>query len=181
MSTVADDSSGLSFRLARPDDAATLVALVNAAYRGGGASQGWTDETALLAGQRTDEGEIIGLMAPPSSLVLLCLIDGRIIGSVHLQAGDGDCAQLGMFVVDPGLQGRGLGKSFMNEAEKLVARQWGARRIAMSVVSLRSELIAFYERRGFRPTGQTKPFPFAGTGSRALVEGIELMIMEKTL
>jgi hypothetical protein len=30
----------------------------------------------------------------------------------------------------------------------------------MTVITLRPELLAFYERRGFRRTGETVPFPY---------------------
>ena len=30
----------------------------------------------------------------------------------------------------------------------------------MTVITLRAELLAYYERRGFRRTGRTVPFPY---------------------
>jgi GNAT superfamily N-acetyltransferase len=91
-----------------------------------------------------------------------------------------DKGYLGMFVVRPDLQGRGFGRSFMREAEMTAHRIWGVTRMSMSVISLRRELIAYYERCGYALTGERLPFPFDGL-SVALVEGIELAVMEKEL
>jgi GNAT superfamily N-acetyltransferase len=67
-------------------------------------------------------------------------------------------AYFGMFAVRPGLQGGGVGSALLTEVETR-ARQLGLHRVEMTVLSLRSELIAFYERRGYRQVGETRPFP----------------------
>jgi GNAT superfamily N-acetyltransferase len=120
-------------------------------------------------------------MAEPDSLLLLCLQGDDLIGSVQLQKLNADTGYLGMFVVRPELQGRGIGRRFMREAETTAQRLWGVTRMSMSVISLRRELIAYYERCGYALTGQHLPFPFEDGLSAALVEGIELTVMEKEL
>ncbi|MEI9890137.1 MAG: hypothetical protein WDN45_05495 [Caulobacteraceae bacterium] len=46
------------------------------------------------------------------------------------------------------------------EAAEAAARALGARRVRMTVVNVREGLIAWYERRGYRPTGEVLPFPY---------------------
>jgi ribosomal protein S18 acetylase RimI-like enzyme len=65
-----------------------------------------------------------------------------------------------MFSVRPGRQGRGLGREILAEAERLARDDWGARTMVLTVLAQRGELIAWYERRGYRRTGESKPFPY---------------------
>jgi ribosomal protein S18 acetylase RimI-like enzyme len=57
------------------------------------------------------------------------------------------------------MQGSGIGKHLMHEAER-VARAWQCSAMEMTVIDIRDELIAFYERRGYVRTGIKKPFPY---------------------
>jgi len=149
----------IAFRPAVAADAAAVNALVNSGYRGEGSKRGWTTEADLLGGQRTDEDEIRALVAAKDSRVELASApDGALIGCAHLEReADGSC-YLGMLTVDPARQGGGLGKAIMERAEA-VAREWGCPRMRITVISARAELLAFYERRGYRRTGKTEPFP----------------------
>ena len=165
------------FRLAEAGDADALAALVNAAYRGGG---GWTTEAGLLEGPRIDAAEVRNLIAAEDSLFLLCLRGDAIIGSVHLKQTD-DSAYLGLFVVQPNLQGAGIGKRLMEEAETFTRKEWGSARIWMTVITVRPELMAFYERRGYRRTGRREPFPEGAGAGRALREDLALETLEKDL
>lgn len=69
-------------------------------------------------------------------------------------------AYFGMFAVKPGLQGGGVGRRFLAEAERIAREEWGADELQMTVIHLREELIEWYERRGFHRTGRQKPFPY---------------------
>jgi ribosomal protein S18 acetylase RimI-like enzyme len=171
--------SPLSFREAVAAEAPAIAALVNSAYRGEASKAGWTTEADLLEGPRTDEAEVRALIEAPDSLILLCIDGDAIIGSVHLQK-QGASAYLGMWVVQPTLQGRGIGKRFMRAAEELVQREWHATRMTMTVLKVRDELIAFYERRGYRQTGVTRPFP-DDAPSVPKVTGLEFETLEKDL
>jgi GNAT superfamily N-acetyltransferase len=142
-------------------DVDAIVALVNSAYRGDSSRAGWTTEADILGGQRTDAEEISHLIAQEGSAILLGLRGGETVGSVHLERVDAATAYLGMLVIRPVLQGQGLGRCLMDEAERLVRAEWGARRMQMQVITLRHELIAYYGRRGYQRTGETRPFPAA--------------------
>jgi GNAT superfamily N-acetyltransferase len=172
----------ISFQRAVPGETEVISALVNSAYRGDTSRAGWTTEADLLGGQRTDAEEIARLIAKEDSVILLCLRDGELVGSVHLEREDEATAYMGMLVIRPGLQGQGLGRRFMEEAERFVREEWGASQIQIQVISLRRELIAYYERRGYRRTGETRPFPASDPKfGLPKVEGLVFEILEKPL
>ena len=174
------DSPSLTFRAAEAADIPAVTALINSAYRGESAS-GWTTEASILEGRRIDEAGLAQAMAEKDAYFLLCFRGGDLIGSVQLKKAEKDLGYLGMFVIRPGLQGQGLGRRFMNEAEATARRLWGVTRMTMTVIGLRSELIAYYERCGYALTGERLPFPFEDGLSKALVEGIDLVVMVKDL
>lgn len=148
----------ISFRPAGPGDVGAIVALVNSAYRGEGSKRGWTTEADLLGGQRTDAGKVPEMIAASESRIELMSDEAALVGCVHLQKeSDGSCF-LAMLTVDPARQASGLGKALMTRCEE-IAREWGCRRMRMTVISVRAELIAYYERRGYARTGKTEPFP----------------------
>jgi ribosomal protein S18 acetylase RimI-like enzyme len=172
--------SQLTFRCARSEEAEALARLVNSAYRGESSRAGWTTETDLLGGQRTDAQEIRELIQAAHSVLLLCLRDTEIVGSVSLQK-TGDAAYLGMLVIRPDLQGRNIGKHLIQAAEDFVQQEWGVHKMEMTVLTLRTELMAFYERRGYRRTGIVKPFPTDVRFGIPRVEGLQFEVLEKEL
>ena len=169
----------VSLRTATADDVERLVELINGAYRGDASKRGWTTEADLLHGQRTDAAELASLIARPDSVILLGERNGAMIASVLLQH-DEDSAYLGMLVVDPVQQAVGLGKQIMRAAEDLVQREWDAKRMWMTVLIQRTELIAFYERRGYRRTGRFEPWPSEAL-SVPQVDGLMFEVLEKDL
>jgi ribosomal protein S18 acetylase RimI-like enzyme len=170
----------LRYRNATPADVPAVVALVNSAYRGDSSRLGWTTEADLLDGQRTDAEEISELISRPNSLILLALLDQQLLGSVHL-ARQADGAYLGMFTVRPGWQGQGIGKVFLATAERTVRERFAADCLRMTVIDRRSELIAFYERRGYRRTGRFNPFPDDVRYGIPRVTGLRMELLEKAL
>lgn len=181
-SSRAVSSGNLSFRRAATADTGAIVALVNSAYRGDSSRAGWTTEADLLGGQRTDAEEITRLIAMDAALILLCLRGDEIIGSLHLEKLDAATAYIGMLVIKPVLQGRGLGSRFMAEAEQIARTEWGAARMRMQAITLRRELIAYYQRRGYRRTGEFQPFPSSDPRfGLPKVGGLILELLEKPL
>nr|WP_272902387.1 GNAT family N-acetyltransferase [Brevibacterium daeguense] len=147
--------------LARHSDVDDLVALVESAYRGEASRAGWTTEADLLDGRRLDREAAAEMIDDPSGVVLLVRADdGSALGSVQLRdLGDGT-AYFGLFAISPRAQGQGMGSRLMTAAEGYAAEHWQARRMRMTVISKRTELVAFYERRGYELTGETEPFPY---------------------
>ena len=170
----------LSHRTATIADVPYIVALVNSAYRGDSSRAGWTTEADLLDGQRTDAEEVRSLIAAENSIFLLCFNGEELIGTVHLQHGH-HAAHMGMLVIKPGMQGKGLGKKLMLAAEAAAIKMWGVDKMLMHVITLRHELIDFYQRRGYRRTGKLKAFPNEIRFGIPRVAGLQIELMEKEL
>ena len=88
---------------------------------------------------------------------------------------------MGMLVIKPGLQAQGLGKKLMRAAETTAIKMWGVDKMLMYVITLRHELIAFYERRGYHCTGKIQEFPQDVSFGIPKVAGLEIELMEKVL
>lgn len=148
-----------TFRRATADDVPALHALVHGAYRGDSARRGWTHEADLLEGSRIDLPTLEAIVADPAQVVLLAERDGRLLGCVQVTDRGRGLAYLGMLTVDPVLQGGGLGRSLIAAAETAARDRLGARTMEMTVIVQRTELIDWYGRRGYLPTGERRPFP----------------------
>ena len=149
----------LTFRTATVADIDAISALVTSAYRGDSSRVGWTTEADLLDGNRIDREVLRADILRPRSLVLLAERDGELIACAHI-ADDNGAGYFGMFSVQPQAQGGGLGKTVLAEAERIAWQEWQLPVMQMTVIDAREELIAFYERRGYRRTGIKKPFPY---------------------
>ncbi|WP_433787406.1 GNAT family N-acetyltransferase [Actinomycetospora sp. CA-101289] len=151
----------LTIRVAEAADVDSLLALVHSAYRGPSGREGWTSEADLIDGPRTTRALLAADVADPSITILVA---GDLLGcaAVTLPAG-GDTASFGLFAVRPGVQQGGVGTALLRAAEDH-ARDRGARVMEMCVIDRRPELIAWYERRGYTRTGETRPFPYGEEG-----------------
>jgi ribosomal protein S18 acetylase RimI-like enzyme len=150
----------MNIRFATHDDIPALHDLVERAYRGDSARQGWTHEADLLDGQRTDVEALRETIADPDQRVLVAEDgNGGFAGCVNIARVKGDRAYLGMLSVDPARQAGGIGRALLAAGEAAAAEQFGSRVIEMTVIRQRAELIAWYERRGYRLTGEERPFP----------------------
>ncbi len=150
----------LMFRPAVAADVPDLVALIESAYRGDSSRAGWTTEAHLLDGQRTDAAAVGAVMRREHSVMLAAEDGGQLVGCCHIERREAGQAYFGMFSVRPGLQGRGWGREILAEAERRARDDWGATTMVMTVLAQRTDLIAWYERRGYRPTGESRPFPY---------------------
>jgi ribosomal protein S18 acetylase RimI-like enzyme len=149
----------LSIEPATHADLAALHALVESAYRGDSARGGWTHEADLVSGDRTSQEDLRQIIEAPGQEMLIARDEGGLVGCVMLANPAPGLAYLGMLCVSPRLQAKGLGKQLIAAAEARARTVLGAGRLEMCVISRRSELIAYYERRGYRRTGEMRPFP----------------------
>jgi len=149
----------LAFRAATAADVPALVALVTSAYRGDASRAGWTTEADFLDGNRIDPEVLRQDIERPRSRVLVAERDDGLLACAHVCEDDG-AGYFGMFSVRPGLQGGGIGKAMLAECERIVGEEWALPAMRMTVIDIRDELIAFYQRRGYRRTGIRKPFPY---------------------
>jgi ribosomal protein S18 acetylase RimI-like enzyme len=162
------------------DDAIPILQLVNNAYRGEEAKKGWTHEADLIDGTlRIDEKSLKELLRNPNAVVLKCTDEkDQIIGCVYLEK-SGKKLYLGMLSVSPDVQAQGIGKKLLSASEDY-ALQNNCTAIDMTVISIRHELIAWYERNGYSQTGETKPFPDDNRFGTPRMP-IEFVVMEKCL
>jgi ribosomal protein S18 acetylase RimI-like enzyme len=150
----------LRFRCALAGDIPALLELVQSAYRGEASRAGWTSEADLLDGQRTDADELRAIVsAVDGTRIVLACTDQAPLGSMLLKPA-ADHVYLGMIAVSPGLQGHGLGRALLAEAERITRSDGLPLRLRMTVIAQRSELIAWYVRRGYQVTGERSPFPY---------------------
>ncbi|MGP3976090.1 GNAT family N-acetyltransferase [Streptomyces sp. 8N114] len=149
----------LTFRRAVEADIPALTELVESAYRGEASRAGWTTEADLLDGRRTDPEGVAAVVRGPKSIMLVVERDGAVIACCQLEHRGAE-AYFGMFAVSPLLQGGGVGRAVLAEAERTVRAEWGAKQMQMQVIRQREDLIAWYERRGYTRTGELSPFPY---------------------
>lgn len=143
---------------ATTSDVPLLVSLINSAYRGDASRKGWTHEADLFVGNlRTDNSTLTQIISNPGSVILKFTEDGCISGCVFLEKKDRGL-YLGLLSVAPELQANGIGKKLL-KAAKLHAVEEDCRLIFLTVISVRRELISWYERHGYYLTGETSPFP----------------------
>jgi len=162
------------------EDAAELNRLVNSAYRGESSKKGWTTEADLLGGIRIDEERLKQIIEKPGAMILKYIDgQGKIIGCVQLEKHDKKL-YLGLLTVSPELQNRGIGKQFLKRAE-VEAKQANCSIIYMSVITRRKELIAWYEKHGYRNTGVKKPFPKDDPRFGLQKVELEFMLFEKVI
>jgi ribosomal protein S18 acetylase RimI-like enzyme len=149
----------LTYRIATEDDVPALVELVQSAYRGDVSRQGWTTEADILEGQRVDAAMVTDAVNDLAAAVLLAHAGGDLVACCHLERRDG-YAYFGMFAVRPTLQGGGVGRAVLAEAERVARTDWDVAELRMTVIAQREDLIAWYERRGYARTGESEPFPY---------------------
>jgi len=191
-------------RTARPEDQEAIVRLVNSAYRGDHSRKGWTYEADLIEGDRIDSTAIAKIISSAGDqceqgdqckqgdqqargkqnqkseqaeqIELAVTESGTIIGCVHLKREPDQTLFFGMLTVEPTLQASGLGKRLMTHIETIAIRE-RLRRIRLTVITVRKELISYYERRGFVFTGKTEPF-LAHAPNGTLVKDSDMQLAE---
>ena len=167
---------------ATPDDLTALHALIEGAYRGDSARAGWSHEADLLDGQRTDLEELGAMIADPARRLLVFRDGDSLQACVALTDKGNGLAYLGMLTVNPTHQASGLGRMMLAAGEDHAASELGARRIEMTVIAQRDELIAWYERRGYALTGERRPFPLTDPRfGKPRRDDLAFVVLEKSL
>jgi predicted N-acetyltransferase YhbS len=174
--------SPLAFRPATSADVPALRALIESAYRGETAKAGWTHEADLLGGERTSDAELAAIIADAAEVMLIGEADGRTVACVRVMRQADGSTYLGMLTVSPDRQAGGLGRALLAAGEAEAVRRFESPRMEMTVISTRSELIAWYERRGYALTGERRPFPAgAGDFGDLPVLDLEFVVLSKQL
>ncbi len=170
----------IHFRRATRADVSRVVSLTDAAYRGEGLG-GWTTEAHLIGVRRIDAEGVEEVLAALDHMIIVVEIDGGVAGCVELTK-QGDGAVLGMLAVRPELQGRGIGGAIVREAERICRDEFGTAEVRLQVLHMRSDIIAWYHRLGYRPNGEEAPFPYGnervGVPKR---DDLKFIVLVKTL
>ena len=163
-----------------------IIDLINIAFRGTGPSASWNIEN-FIEGQRLNESLLReDLAAKPHAHLLTYRDDpddpnSPLLGTVLLDPGKDGVWYLGLLTIRPDMQTRKLGRTLLAAAEDF-AKQHGARRIQMTVVNVRDTLIAWYERRGYTLTEETRPFPYGDERfGRPLRDDLYFVVLQKDL
>src|SRR6185295_10683454 len=133
-------------RLAAASDAARITAVINAAFK--------IAEGFFIDGNRITQAEVEEKLS--IGAFILAENGETLSGCVYVEL-RGERSYLGLLSVDPSYQQGGLGSFLMREAEKY-CRERGSRAMDILIVSLREELPAYYQKRGYVENG-TSPFP----------------------
>lgn len=163
-------------------DTEAIVQLINSAYRGEASRRGWTTEADILDGLRTTTAEISAMINRSDAFVLIGVLENEIVATICCErqhiAGK-HTAHFGMIAVKPTLQNKGYGKDIIHAAETMTRREWRVAGFHMVVISIRNELIAFYERLGYVRTGEFQDFPHNPNVWQPKVEGLNLQYLAK--
>ncbi len=151
----------VTIRAATREDLPRIHPVIERAYRGESARQGWTHEADLIEGVRTDLDTLAAIVDDPAQKLLIAEQDGDALGCVQVSDRGKGLAYLGLLCVEPTIQAGGIGKKLMEAAERVARDVFEARRIEMTVIDSRARLIAWYKRHGYSSSGETRPFPIA--------------------
>ena len=167
------------FGIATANQIQALNRLVNSAYRGESSRRGWTTEADLLDGIRTDEAGLREMLTNADATILTYATENQLLGCVYVEK-RANSLYLGMLTVAPEQQNEGIGRQLLAAAEAH-GRSTGCQTIRMTVIPQRTELVAWYTRRGYVPTGETHPFPADNPRFGLPKEPLSFIVLEKTL
>lgn len=183
----ASETTQLQFRPMGEADIAEVEKLVQAAYRGGQASVPWKNEHDIVRGPRVTCEGLARMLASPDKLILVGAARSSspdsqdLHGCVLVERESADTVVIGMLAVSPSSQNFGVGKRLVAAAEKAARERFGVAKAHMHVANVRDELLSWYKRLGYIPTGETKPFPGPEAGVEPLKEGLAFAVIEKIL
>ena len=162
---------------AKPEYTHDICNLVNLTYRG---DTGWTRETHLIGGDRTNLTDITTAITKSEAQFYVVYLHKMLAACIYL-AQEKDHAYIGFFSVHPDFQGQGVGKYILQQAETIAKKQLAANKIRMFAVSQRTELIAFYQRRGYRRIGNKATYPLQLKIGIPKVAHLTIEFLEKSI
>jgi N-acetylglutamate synthase-like GNAT family acetyltransferase len=166
----------LQFKIATIEDAQAIATLVNSAYRPTGDIKGWTHESELISGERANIEQVCSLFHENS--FILIAYNNNIVACVHVEIIK-DSAHIGMLATSPVIQGLGYGKQMLSYAEVFASQNFPVKKYVMKVLLARSELIAFYLRRGYILIEVTSDYPISSGVGSPKVDGLKVGVLEK--
>ncbi|KEY64019.1 hypothetical protein S7711_07383 [Stachybotrys chartarum IBT 7711] len=176
-------TDNLRFRVATIDEAGTARELIQAAFRANDARPDWTGDMGLASSFTMALDPVVSTITNPNSEVLLG-IDGKsqIVGCVSvLHKQEVGAARIAWLAVDQHQHRGGIGRRMLEQAENHCERVWGVDTIGLNALCTRQALISWYERRGYRRTGDTTPFPTVHVEGATLPDDLHFVEMEKRM
>jgi ribosomal protein S18 acetylase RimI-like enzyme len=173
------DRMDISYRYAEPRDAGEIASLIERAYGGRASVKGWTHQAGIIGGPRSSMDEVQTVILSPGSRFLVASAGDDIVGCAFVRHEDTG-ALVGLFSVEPSFQELGIGRTLLSSCEATARELWDAKYLRLTVISIRHELIAWYERRGFQDSGRREAFPF-GPMTAALRTDFDLVEMQKQI
>ena len=168
-------------RVAAPSDTEGIVELIRSAYRGDASRQGWTSEADLVEGERIDAEQVLAMIRGQASRMLVLDTDEGVVACCALEDQGSGRAYFGTFAVSPTKQAAGLGRHLITQAEREACQVFGAGVLEIAVLAQQELLVSWYERLGFRRTGEMRPFPADETFARPLLDDLYFVVLEKQL
>ena len=177
------DPARLKIVRAGKADIDELERIVNLAYRGGQASVAWKNENHLVQGPRvTHEDLHKHLESTESTILLLRSETGELLGCVQIEHEPGESeAHIGMLTVHPEYQNYGLGRMLLQRAGDFAKNDLACKKAKMCVFAGREELLAWYAKMGYEPTGEKMPFFGPESGLTPLVDNAHFVVVSKAL
>jgi ribosomal protein S18 acetylase RimI-like enzyme len=164
-------------------DTDAIADLVNAAYRGVGGQRGWTHEADLISGSRVRASDVEAIIGASETAILIRrqTESPALLGCVAVEIGSDDRCTISMLAVSPACQRGAVGRSLLEDAEYVAVRR-GAKVARITVVRQREALLAWYERRGYRRTGEHEDFPYGDDSvGTPLRDDLQFAVLEKLL
>lgn len=137
---IAMSANEFTYRTADEPDANSLELLINRAFE---------VERPFFTTERIDSSEVLAHFK--KGMFILAEDDGTLAGCNYVEL-RGDSGYFGLLSIDPGYQGRGLGRKLVEQAEDF-CRRAGCLRMQIRVLNHRTELPPFYEKLGYHIAG----------------------------
>ena len=149
----------LHFRPALIADITSLVELMNQAYRQQ-KGRSWTSEVDIVKGDRISQSQLENALIQDNFKLFVAERSGKLVACIGLTF-DHEQVEVGTFAVLPEVQNQSLGREVLDFAENYAANLnlSHLKYFVMWVLSVRYELIAYYERRGYVQTGVVEDYP----------------------
>lgn len=103
----------------------------------------------------------------------------QLIGGIGLTK-LADSFEIGSFAIALTQQNAGYGRILLDFAEDYIKQNSVVKILSMSVLNVRSELTAYYERHGYKATGAIEEYPIDADVGTPLVP-LKLVLLEKTV
>jgi len=170
-------SNNTLFSLAQKGDLNFLEIMINEAYRG---EKGWTRETELVSGTRISLKELNNILEDKQKYLFILKSNQQIYSCMCIENRNSH-AYLGLLVVNPNMQTKGIGKKVLLFAEEFITTELQLDMVKIAVIKQRAELISFYKRRGFKEIDKIQAYPKNSDVGTPKIEGLQVVFLEKKL